>query len=111
MNEAATTTTNGLHARLEAALVAAFQPLRLSVTNDSDHHKGPKGRETHFNVVIVGEAFHNQSLVARHRMIYAAVGKELADGVHALQLLALTPAEWEARGGSLTNPAPLCRGG
>jgi BolA protein len=100
-----------MQARIEEKLKTAFLPLRLAVVNDSHLHKGPKDAQTHWNVVIVAEAFAGKSLVERHRAVYGVLGEELRGGVHALAVKALTPTEWEARGGDMTNPAPLCRGG
>jgi BolA protein len=97
--------------RIEQRLLQALAPERMSVVNESDRHSVPPGSETHFNVVIVSAAFAGQSLVARHRAVYAALDAELKEGVHALTLKALTPEEWRARGGDMTNPAPPCLGG
>ena len=94
-------------ARLREALSAE----RMLVVNESDQHNVPAGSETHWNVIVVASAFADQSSVARHRAVYAALSAELVDGIHALTMKALTPEEWEAAGGEVSNPAPLCRGG
>ena len=78
-------------------LSAAFAPSELSVEDDSAKHAGHAGArpggETHFSVRIVSEIFEGLSRVERHRRIYAALSGELADGLHALALTTLTPAE------------------
>jgi BolA protein len=82
---------------IEAKLRAAFAPTRLAVTDDSARHAGHAGArpggETHFSVEIVSQAFAGQSRVARHRLVYGLLADEIAGGVHALAVTALTPAE------------------
>jgi BolA protein len=87
----------GTAGRIEAKLRAAFAPLRLAVIDDSARHAGHAGArpggETHFTVEIVSESFAGQSRVARHRMVYGLLADEIAGGVHALAVKAVTPAE------------------
>ncbi|WP_343685047.1 BolA family protein [Asticcacaulis sp.] len=82
---------------IETKLTAAFAPLRLEVTDDSDKHKGHSGAreggESHFSVLIVSEAFRGQSRVARQRAVNAALREELTGPVHALSMQTLTPEE------------------
>lgn len=91
-------------------LAQAFAPDQLAVENQSDQHSGPRGRESHFKVVVVSAAFSGQSLVQRHRAVNATLADELRGGVHALSIEALTPEQWIARGGQ-TLPTPPCLGG
>lgn len=81
-------------------------PLVLEVENESHGHNVPKGSETHFKVVIVAPAFEGKSPVARHKMVYAALGEELAKGLHALAITARTPSEWDAA--PAANESPRC---
>jgi BolA protein len=78
-------------------LTAAFRPSRLEVQDDSARHAGHAGArpggESHFNVTIEAEAFAGQPKVARQRMVYRALAKELAGPVHALSVKALAPGE------------------
>ena len=78
-------------------LTAAFQPERLEVIDDSARHAGHagarEGGESHFNVVIVAEAFKGQDRVQRQRAVYTALSEELAGPVHALSLKAFAPDE------------------
>lgn len=82
---------------IETKLTAAFAPLRLEVTDDSDKHKGHSGAreggESHFSVLIVSEGFRGQSRVARQRAVNAALREELSGPVHALSMQTLTPEE------------------
>jgi stress-induced morphogen len=84
-------------ARLEAILNAAFSPTLLRVEDDSARHAGHagarEGGQTHFNVVVVSEAFRGMNRVARSRAVHAALEAEFADGMHALSLTLRTPEE------------------
>ena len=85
-------------------LTKALAPIRLEIEDDSwrhagHHHEGgmdaKPGGESHFNLVVVSEAFEGLSRVNRQRAVNAAVAEELAGPVHALSIRALTPAEAE----------------
>ena len=95
---------------LTAKLQAAFSPAALQVINESHMHSVPPGSESHFKVIVVSEAFAGQSRVARHRAVNKVVSEELASAVHAFSMDALTPEEWQTRGGAST-PSQVCRGG
>jgi len=91
-------------------LVDALQPEHLSIENESDQHKGPPGRESHFKVTLVSDSFAALMPVKRHQKIYALLADELAGPVHALALHLYTPQEWAARGEARPN-SPQCAGG
>jgi BolA protein len=95
---------------LEQKLLDGLQPQRMSLVNESGNHSVPKGSETHWNLIIVSEVFDGKSLMQRHRAVYGALGDTMQK-IHALTMKTLTPAEWEAAGGEVTNPAPPCMGG
>lgn len=50
-------------------------------------------------------------LLARHRMVNAALKEELVEDIHALSMTTKTPAQWEADGGKTVLPSPPCAGG
>jgi len=72
--------------------------------NESDDHAGPPGRETHFRVIIVSEAFIGVNRVRRSQMVYDLLATELKSGVHALGLQTLTPEEWSRTGKVIESP-------
>ena len=83
-------------------LQAALSPQRLELEDDSwrhagHHHEGgmdaKEGGESHFNLLIVSEAFEGQSRVNRQRAINKLLAEELAGPVHALSIKAFTPQE------------------
>jgi BolA protein len=83
--------------RLRAKLEAALSPLALDIEDESAKHAGHagarEGGETHYRIRIVSESFAGLSRVQRQRKVYAAVAEELAERVHALSLVTLTPDE------------------
>jgi len=99
-----------LQAAVERKLADALAPLHLAVENQSGMHSVPPGSETHFKVVVVSPAFAGEGLVARHRRIHALLADELRAGVHALSIEALTPEQWQTRGGAVLA-SPPCLGG
>ena len=79
-----------MRARLEAALV----PERLEIVDDSAKHAGHAGARDgrgHYSVAIVSARFVGQGAVARHRMVYAALGDMMQTDIHALAIKADTP--------------------
>ena len=83
--------------RLRAKLEAALSPLALDIEDESAKHAGHagarEGGETHYRIRIVSESFTGLNRVQRQRKVYAAVAEELAERVHALSLVTITPDE------------------
>jgi BolA protein len=80
---------------LQARLAQAFEPQTLEVRDDSAAHAGHAGARSggHYAVHIVASRFDGLGLLARHRLVYAAVADLMQDGIHALQIDAKTPEE------------------
>ncbi|MEE2997523.1 MAG: BolA family protein [Pseudomonadota bacterium] len=80
---------------IEKKLTDAFQPISLSVIDESGLHAGHAGArpegETHFRVEIVAGAFTDRTRVDRQRMVYSVLADELDGPVHALSVSALAP--------------------
>jgi BolA protein len=95
---------------IESKLRAALEPVHLEVVNESHMHNVPPGSESHFKVFVVSPEFEGQKRVARQRAINRILADELADGVHALSMHTMTPAEWEAADHE-TLASPKCLGG
>ena len=55
-----------------------------------------EGDGRHFSALIVSPTFEGKSRVARHQLVYAALGSRMREEVHALSMRTLTPAEYEA---------------
>ncbi|KGO97797.1 BolA family protein [Novilysobacter defluvii] len=81
---------------IRAALEQALRPQLLEVEDDSARHAGHAGARDgrgHFNVTVVSSAFEGLGPLARHRAVYAAVGTLMETDIHALSIVARTPAE------------------
>ena len=51
--------------------------------------------DVHFQARVVAAVFAGQPTLARHRLVYAALGERMGGEVHALSLRTLAPAEVE----------------
>jgi len=60
-------------------------------------HVHVQGDGAHFEAVIVSAAFEGKRPIARHQLVYAALGERMKTEIHALSMRTLTPAEY-ARG-------------
>ena len=81
--------------RMRAAL-ATLSPASLEIRDDSHRHVGHEGARDgrgHFSVDVVSAAFEGKAPLARHRLVYAALGDMMHTDIHALQVRARTPAE------------------
>lgn len=84
----------------EAAIrtrLAALQPEALELEDESERHRGHAGYApgggTHWRLTIVARAFAGQSTLARHRMVYQALGELMQNPIHALAIQARAPGE------------------
>jgi acid stress-induced BolA-like protein IbaG/YrbA len=59
-------------------------------------HLEVEGDGAHFQAVIVSVAFEGKSRVARHQIVYGALGDRMREEIHALSMKTLTPVEWQA---------------
>lgn len=55
------------------------------------------GDGRHFEAVIVAGDFAGKPLLARHQMVYDALGERMQSDIHALSMQTLTPDEARAR--------------
>jgi acid stress-induced BolA-like protein IbaG/YrbA len=54
---------------------------------------------THFEALVVAAEFAGKRSIARHQLVYAALGARMGREIHALTIKAYTPEEWQAMGG------------
>ena len=83
--------------------LAALQPSRLELRDDSARHaghEGAKGGGGHYSLTIVSPRFAGKNTLARHRLIYAALGPMMQQQIHALAIRAFAPEE----AGELSQP-------
>lgn len=73
----------------------ALNPVRLDLRDESGQHAGHAGarpgESTHWQLTIASEAFRGKSAVARHRMVYEALGDLMQKDIHALRIDAIVP--------------------
>jgi acid stress-induced BolA-like protein IbaG/YrbA len=55
-----------------------------------------EGDGRHFQALIVSAAFAGRNRVARHQLVYAALGERMREEVHALSMRTLTPEEYRS---------------
>ena len=77
--------------------LAALEPVSLDLVDESAQHAGHAGAapggETHWRLSIVSPRFEGKPTVARHRMIYQALGGLMQHPIHALAISARSPEE------------------
>jgi BolA family transcriptional regulator, general stress-responsive regulator len=77
--------------------LAALHPLALDLRDESAQHAGHAGSRpsggSHWQLTIVSEAFRGKSPVARHRMVYEALGDLMKRDIHALRIEASAPEQ------------------
>ena len=80
---------------VQTALQAAFSTADIAVQDDSHLHVGHAGAREgrHFSVRVISSQFIDLSRVARHRLVYDALGTLFPRGIHALAVEALAPTE------------------
>lgn len=54
------------------------------------------GDGSHFEAVIVSPEFAGKRLIARHQLVYKALGERMKSEIHALSMRTLTPDEYNA---------------
>ena len=87
-----------MNARIAAMKVrlAVLEPIALDILDESHKHAGHAGARDgggHYVMNIVSAQFVGKNTVARHRMIYSALGDMMKREIHALTLRAHAPHE------------------
>lgn len=88
--------TNDRAATIEQLLIDAFAPIELLVKDQGHLHAGHAGAQEgkgHFDVKIVSDKFTGQNRIARHRMVYDALGSFIDSDIHALRITAVSPSD------------------
>jgi BolA protein len=76
--------------------LAVLDPTILEIIDESHKHAGHAGARDgggHYVLHIVSAQFAGNNTVARHRMIYSALGVLMKREIHALTIQAHTPDE------------------
>ncbi|MCG6933683.1 MAG: BolA family transcriptional regulator [Gallionella sp.] len=78
------------------ARLAQLEPLHIEIIDESHKHAGhagARGGGGHYVLHIVSARFAGNNTVARHRMIYSALGDMMKREIHALTIQASAPDE------------------
>ena len=78
--------------------LAALAPSRLDLADESALHAGHEGAKSgggHYRLTIVSAQFAGLNTLARHRMVYGALGAMMHKEIHALAIRAFSPDEPE----------------
>ena len=77
--------------------LGALSPVALTLRDESGQHVGHSGHRpgggSHWQLTIVSDAFRGRTPVARHRMIYEALGDLMKRDIHALRIEAFAPEQ------------------
>lgn len=76
--------------------LAVLAPVALDIIDESHKHAGHAGARAgggHYKLRIVSAQFAGKNTMARHRMIYSALGEMMKSEIHALNIQAHTPDE------------------
>jgi BolA protein len=81
--------------------LAALEPQSVDLVDESAQHAGHSGWKegggTHWRLAIVSPRFAGKTPVARHRMVYEALGELMQNPIHALAITASAPEEKKGR--------------
>lgn len=76
--------------------LSTLAPTSIEIEDESALHAGHAGARSgggHYRITIVADCFAGKNTVARHRLIYGALGEMMRTRVHALAIRALTAEE------------------
>ena len=81
--------------RIRDRLDHTLKPTKLEIQDESARHAGHAGAKKggHYRVFIVCPTFSGRPLIARHRMVYEALGEQMRHDIHALSIVARAPEE------------------
>jgi BolA protein len=91
-----TPSTNDSRETQIRARLAQLDPLHIELIDESHKHAGHAGAREgggHYVLHIVSARFAGNNTVARHRMIYSALGDMMKREIHALTIQANAPDE------------------
>ncbi len=87
---------NDRQQRIQASLLAEFQPLVCEVEDESALHAGHAGAASgggHYRLKLVSARFEGVNRVGRHRLVYDCLRALMPTEIHALALTLLSPSE------------------
>jgi BolA family transcriptional regulator, general stress-responsive regulator len=82
--------------RIRQKISEGLSPLQCEVEDESALHAGHAGAASgggHYRLRLVSPKFEGLGRLARHRLVYDCLGNMMHKEIHALAIVALTPAE------------------
>jgi BolA family transcriptional regulator, general stress-responsive regulator len=82
--------------RIQQRINEALSPLQCAVEDESALHAGHPGAASgggHYRVRLVSSRFEGLGRLARHRLVYDCLADMMHKEIHALAIVAMTPAE------------------
>jgi BolA family transcriptional regulator, general stress-responsive regulator len=74
--------------------LAVLEPVTVELVDEDHLHAGHGATGGHWQLTIVSEAFRGKAPVARHRMVYEALGDLMKREIHALKIEAFAPEQF-----------------
>ena len=74
--------------QIAALIRAALPQSQVEILSDDN---------THFSARLIGAEFEGLRPLARHQLVYRALGSAMGREIHALTIEAYTPQEWAVR--------------
>lgn len=87
---------NDRASRIRQKITDALSPLECEVEDESALHAGHAGAASgggHYRLRLVSSRFEGLGRLARHRLVYDCLSDMMHQEIHALAVVALTPAE------------------
>jgi acid stress-induced BolA-like protein IbaG/YrbA len=86
--------------RMESSAVVTPEDVKGYIEKGLEcEHLEVNGDGQHFEAVIVCASFAGKRPIARHQLVYAALGDRMKAEIHALSMKTLTPEEWHRANG------------
>lgn len=83
-------------AKIRQLLGEALEPELLEIEDESHLHAGHAGARDghgHYRITIVSGVFKGKTRIARHRLVFDALGEMMETDIHALSLQAVSADE------------------
>ena len=85
--------------KIENIIINYFKPHFFSVIDVSEEHRGhqnfKENVESHFEIIIVSEKFHNKNKIDRHRMVNQSLREEFSSDLHSVVIKTYTIDEYK----------------
>ena len=85
--------------KIEKMISDDINPYFFSVKDVSEEHRGHQSFkediESHFEIIIVTEKFHNKNKIERHRIVNKILKEEFLSDLHSVTLKAFSIQEYD----------------